>query len=142
MRARVWVVTAALVAVVSGGLAVAALLAWPRARLRAADDAVARVVLPGVARRVAAVDVHSAGAVEVAAAARSWERLPAPVRVSWFPARPYPQLLAEPTPGTMLAPDRQLTLTFSSPVRGVLGARRPRRSPAMPGRWRLLDAHT
>jgi peptidoglycan hydrolase-like protein with peptidoglycan-binding domain len=85
---------------------------------------------------------HSAGAIEVAAAARSWERLGAPVRVSWFPARPYPQLLAEPTPGTILAPERQLTLTFSSPIRDVLGALRPRLSPAMPGRWRLLDAHT
>ena len=85
---------------------------------------------------------HSAGAIEVAASARSWERLPAPVHVSWFPARPYPQLLAEPAPGTMLSPDRPLTLTFSSSVRDVLGARRPRLSPVAPGRWRLLDAHT
>jgi hypothetical protein len=254
VRARVWVVSAALVAVVSGGLAVAALLAWPSARLGAADDALARVVLPGFAGRVAAVDVRladgvmvpvqlrdgrlwplrrlgsgealtveltvrrpgwagwlvgrterrsftvetpaahllgrwlqvrarepvtvafdtpvslvslggadsqrlvkplavvpvgvvargsdSAGAIEVAAAARSWERLPAPVQVSWFPARPYPQLLAEPTPGTMLAPDRPLTLTFSSSVRDVLGARRPGLPPVVRGRWRLLDAHT
>jgi peptidoglycan hydrolase-like protein with peptidoglycan-binding domain len=254
MQARVWVVTAALVAVVSGGLAVAALFAWPSARLGAADDALARVVLPGFAGRVTAVDVHSAegvrlpvrlrdgrlwplgklgsgvrlrveltvrrpgwagwlvgrserrsftietprahlrgrwlqvkggapvavafdtpvsrvsfgsaaprqlvrpsavvrlgmfargsqsaGAIEVAAAARSWEQLPAPVRVSWFPARPYPQLLADPRPGTMLAPERRLTLTFSSPVAAVLGARRPRLLPVTPGRWRLLDAHT
>ena len=84
----------------------------------------------------------SAGTIEVAAAARSWEQLPAPVRVSWFPARPYPQLLAEPRPGTRLPPARQLTLTFSSPVRDALGARRPRLSPVTPGRWRQPDAHT
>ena len=237
MRARVWVVSAALVAAVSGGLAVAALLAWPSARLGASDDALARIVLPGFAGTVAAVDARSAagvrvpvqlrdgrlwplrtlrsgerltveltvrrpgwagwlvgrrerrsftvetptahllgrwlqvragepvtvafdtpvslvslrgagsrrlvkpsavvpvgvvargsdsaGAIEVAAAARSWERLPAPTQVSWFPARPYPQLLAEPAPGTMLAPERPLTLTFSSSVRDVLGTAAP-----------------
>jgi peptidoglycan hydrolase-like protein with peptidoglycan-binding domain len=91
---------------------------------------------------VVARGARSAGAIEVAAATRSWERLPAPVRVSWFPARPYPQLLAEPKPGTPLPPDRQLTLTFSSPVGDVLGASRPRLSPATPGRWRQPDAHT
>ena len=91
---------------------------------------------------VVGVGSHSAGSVEVAAAARSWERLTPPVRVSWFPARPYPQLLAEPTLATPLAPDRQLTFTFSSPVRVLLGTGSPRLSPAVPGRWRLLDAHT
>jgi peptidoglycan hydrolase-like protein with peptidoglycan-binding domain len=85
---------------------------------------------------------HAAGVVQVAAAARSWERLPSPVKVSWFPARPYPQLLAEPWPGGALQPRRQLTLTFSSPVRDVLAGSRPRVSPATPGHWRLLDAHT
>ncbi|MGZ4198959.1 MAG: L,D-transpeptidase family protein, partial [Thermoleophilia bacterium] len=34
------------------------------------------------------------------------------------------------------------TLTFSSPLRDVLGAARPRLVPAAPGRWRQLDAHT
>jgi len=85
---------------------------------------------------------HSAGEVDVAAAARSWERLSKPVRVSWFPARPYPQLLAEPGPAVRLSPAGQLTLTFSQTVQDVLGAARPRLSPATPGHWRLLDAHT
>jgi hypothetical protein len=84
---------------------------------------------------------HSAGAIEVAAAARSWERLPAPAWVSWFPERPYPQLMTEPRPGATLAPGGQLTLTFSGSISRVLGTRRPRLSPATPGRWRLLDAH-
>jgi hypothetical protein len=86
--------------------------------------------------------VHSTGAVDVAAAARSWERPSAPVRVNWFPARPYPQLLARPTPGTVIGPKRRFTLTFSSPVSEVLGTRRPRLSPALPGHWHLLDEHT
>ena len=214
--------TAVLVGVVCAALAGLALLAWPQARLGPADDALARVVLPGFAGRVATIEVHSAdgtrvpvrlrqgrlwplrelaggerlkvvltvrrpgwaswlvgrserrtftietpsahllvhwlqvkagepvtvafdrpvslvslgkarprrlaspravvplglvatgshsaGSIEVAAAARSWERLSAPVWVSWFPARPYPQLLAEPSPGATLSPGGQLTL--------------------------------
>jgi hypothetical protein len=253
IRVRIWVVAAVLV-LTCGGLAAAALIAWPRARLGAADDALARIVLPAFAGRVTHIEVRSAGGpavpvqlrhgkvwplrrldsgvrltvsltvtrpgwagwlvgsterrsftiatprahlrgrwlqvktgapvtvafdspvrlvalggaparrlsrprvvvpvglvargsgsagtVEVAAAARSWERLPAPVRVSWFPARAYPQLLAEPRPGARLIPGRQLTLTFSSPVRDALGTRRPRLSPATPGLWRQPDAHT
>ena len=64
------------------------------------------------------------------------------MQVSWFPARPYPQLLAEPEPTARLAPAGQLTLTFSDSIANVLGAARPRLSPATPGRWRALDAHT
>jgi L,D-transpeptidase catalytic domain len=84
----------------------------------------------------------SAGTIEVAAAARSWEKLPAAVRVTWFPAQPYPQLLAEPSPAATLAPTGQLTLTFSDSVRDELGTGLPRLSPATPGRWQTLDAHT
>jgi peptidoglycan hydrolase-like protein with peptidoglycan-binding domain len=85
---------------------------------------------------------HATGAVDVAVAARTWERPSAPVRVKWFPARPYPQLLAKPTPGSTIGPKRQFTLTFSKPVSEVLGSRRPRLSPALTGHWRLLDEHT
>jgi peptidoglycan hydrolase-like protein with peptidoglycan-binding domain len=85
---------------------------------------------------------HRAGSVEVAAAARVWERLSVPVQVSWFPARSYPQLLVDPKPAARLSPIGPLTLTFSEPVADVLGAQRPRVSPATTGRWRLLDAHT
>ena len=85
---------------------------------------------------------HAAGAVRIAAVARPWERLPRTERVSWFPARPYPQLLAAPRAGAKVAPVGQLTLTFSEPVRDVLGSRRPTLEPAVAGGWRLLDDHT
>ena len=62
---RFWVLTAALVGVVFAVLAGVALLAWPQARLGSADDALARVVLPGVAGRVVTVDVHSADGTRV-----------------------------------------------------------------------------
>ncbi len=85
---------------------------------------------------------QSAGAIEVAAAARSWEVLPTPTWVSWFVARPYPQMLVEPATTATLAPGAQLTLTFSGSIANILGAARPRLSPAVPGSWQALDAHT
>jgi len=98
-----------------------------------------RTVVPlGVVARGAT----SAGTAKVAAAVRPWERLSVPVRVSWFVPRPRAQVLAEPKPGATIAPSRRLTLTFSVPVEQALGSRLPRLVPAMPGRWRQLDAHT
>jgi hypothetical protein len=95
----------------------------------------------------AAVDVGrtatgsgAVGSVVVAAAARSWEHLSPPVRVTWFPAKPYPQALVSPTPGAELSPAQPLKLTFSSPVEDVLGARLP--AVDAPGSWRTLDDHT
>ena len=97
---------------------------------------------PTVPTGLIARGAHAAGSIEVAAAARPWERLSAPVRVSWFPARPYPQLLSTPRSGGFLDPGGPLRLTFSSPVAEVLGDARPRLYPAVAGHWRLSDAHT
>jgi len=85
---------------------------------------------------------RTSGTIVVAAAARSWERLGRPVTVTWFPARPYPQVLAQPALATHLLPSRPVRLTFSVPVHDVLGEQRPQLEPATPGRWKLLDAHT
>jgi peptidoglycan hydrolase-like protein with peptidoglycan-binding domain len=78
----------------------------------------------------------------VGAAARSWEQLSAPVRVSWFTVRQDTQLLTVPSRSTMLAPTSTLTLIFSEPVAEVLGSARPTLIPATVGRWHLIDAHT
>ena len=83
-----------------------------------------------------------AGSVMVSAVPRQWEQLPRPWRVSWFPARKQPQFLVEPVPGSSLAPDHPITLTFSQPVQKVIGTSRPTITPATAGRWRLPDAHT
>jgi L,D-transpeptidase catalytic domain len=114
---------------------------------------VSRVRIDGTARNidepetVVSVGVRArgdnkAGAVEVAAAARSWERLSTPAQVSWFPARDYPQLLATPVPTVAVAPGSPLRLTFSQPIRQVLGSALPKVKPATPGIWRTLDSHT
>jgi peptidoglycan hydrolase-like protein with peptidoglycan-binding domain len=91
---------------------------------------------------VVAGGADSAGAVQVAAAARSWERLSRPVRVSWFAARSPAQLLAEPRPGSAIGPVHSLTLTFARPVGEALGGRLPTLRPASPGHWWRVDPHT
>jgi hypothetical protein len=83
-----------------------------------------------------------AGTVAVAAAARTWERLGRPVRVSWFPPANSPVALTSPMPGARLAPAAPIRLTFSEPVADVLGGSRPQLSPRTPGRWRQPDSHT
>jgi hypothetical protein len=53
------------VGAVLAGLAGTALLAWPSVRLGATDDALARIVLPGFAGEVTAVDGRSADGTRV-----------------------------------------------------------------------------
>ena len=84
----------------------------------------------------------SAGTVSVSAAARRWETLSQPVRVSWFVAGAGTTIVSDPAPGRRVRPDGALTLTFARPVAAVLGSRLPRIVPATRGRWTRLDANT
>ncbi len=83
-----------------------------------------------------------AGSVEVAAAARPWERLGPPVKVTWFPRARKPVVLARPSPGARLSPLTPLQLTFSKPLSDVLGDHDPKLTPDVPGRWQHTDSHT
>ncbi len=84
----------------------------------------------------------AAGSVEVVAAARSWERLGAPIAVSWFPPARSPVVISNPSPGSRLAPATPIRLTFSRPLAAVLGSARPKLSPRIHGRWHQADSHT
>jgi hypothetical protein len=86
--------------------------------------------------------VGLAGSAGVAAVARSWERLPRPTTVTWFPPGRTARLLASPKPGSRLRPRTPLVLTFSEPIGAVLHGREPLLRPQTPGRWRTLDSHT
>jgi peptidoglycan hydrolase-like protein with peptidoglycan-binding domain len=99
-------------------------------------DGVRRSLALALGRRAAA------GTVEVAAAARPWERLGSPVAVSWFPPANRPVVVSSPTPGARLAPNAPIRLTFSKPVASALAGAQPRLSPSTPGRWRQTDSHT
>jgi hypothetical protein len=84
----------------------------------------------------------AAGSVAVAAAARPWEKLGAPIEVSWFPQSQLPVVLVSPAPGAQADPLTPIRLTFSSPVARVLGDAKPQLVPAVTGSWSTLDAHT
>jgi len=109
------------------------------------DAPVDRVSLAGAlvaGRTVTLPRRAAAGSVSVAAAARPWERLGAPVRVTWFPLVPRPVVLASPRPRARMAPSTPIRLTFSQPVSRVLGGKEPTLLPALAGRWVTVDDHT
>ncbi len=91
---------------------------------------------------VAAVGETAAGTALVAGAPQRWERLPSPVRVSWFSGGPAPKVLVRPAPMTRLAPSAPIVLTFSRPVAEVLGAARPVVIPRTSGAWHEPNANT
>jgi peptidoglycan hydrolase-like protein with peptidoglycan-binding domain len=77
------------------------------------------------------------GSTTVAAAARPWERLGAPVRVTWFPKSDQPVVLASPASGAKISPLTPLRLTFSRPV-----STSDRPSLPVAGKWTQPDSHT
>ena len=83
-----------------------------------------------------------AGSVAIAAAVRPWERLGAPVRVSWFPRSKRPVVLVSPGPDVRAKPFAPIRLTFSEPVARLFAGRRPTVIPNAGGRWLALDDHT
>jgi hypothetical protein len=83
-----------------------------------------------------------AGSVEVAAAARPWEKLGPAERVTWFPAADVPVVLASPGPYAQISPLTPLRLTFSQTLAAAFGSKQPTLSPSIPGHWTQADTHT
>ena len=83
-----------------------------------------------------------AGTVGLAAAARRWERLGAPLRLTWFPPAPRSAVLVSPAPRATVSPLAPIRLTFQKPVAAVFGSVAPRFSTSVPGRWLTVDTHT
>jgi peptidoglycan hydrolase-like protein with peptidoglycan-binding domain len=85
---------------------------------------------------------RSSGTVAVSSAARRWERLGAPVRLTWFPPSRLPVILVSPTTAGRISPRAPIRLTFSRPLSKVIGATRPRFLSGVRGRWQTSDSHT
>jgi peptidoglycan hydrolase-like protein with peptidoglycan-binding domain len=109
------------------------------------ESPVDRVSVAGarIAGRTATLPTKTAaGSVVVAAAARPWEKLGAPVRVTWFPRSDKPVVLASPGPNARANPLAPIKLTFSEPVSRLLGDKEPTLVPSVTGRWSTVDDHT
>jgi peptidoglycan hydrolase-like protein with peptidoglycan-binding domain len=101
-----------------------------------------RVVLAGGRRVVSLGHQAASGTVDVSSAVRSWERLGAPVPVSWFPVSSQPVVLVSPPAGHQISPLARIRLTFSQPLKEATGGTMPRLSPDVPGSWSATDSHT
>ncbi len=109
------------------------------------DSLVDRVSARGAevsGRRVTVPTKTPAGSLLVRSAARPWERLGSPVRVTWFPQSDRPVVLASPGPKERAGPLSPIRLTFSAPVASVLGDAKPTVVPAVAGDWATTDSHT
>ena len=69
-------------------------------------------------------------------------RCPPSRQISWFPAGTKATAVATPAPGTRITPDTKITLTFSKPVRKVLGRNLPPVTPRKAGAWHEINSHT
>jgi hypothetical protein len=115
----------------------------PRVRFDTAVSAVSfghgRAAASGLS---VALPARPGGSVQVAVAARTWERLGPAVRVTWFPPANVPVVRASPAADTQISPLDPLQLTFSAPLDDVLGSQQPVLTPSVPGRWVHADSHT
>jgi peptidoglycan hydrolase-like protein with peptidoglycan-binding domain len=117
-------------------------LAFDRAVSDVSVDATRDDAFERGSRTVSLRGRQAAGSVSVAVAARSWERLGAPVTASWFPRADGPVAIVSPAPGAKLSPATPIRITFSQPVSEALGSQRPHFSTAVPGAWHATDSHT
>jgi hypothetical protein len=83
-----------------------------------------------------------AGQIQVAWAPTAWERPGKAKTVTWFPATGSPIVASSPTAGTTISASTPLELTFSKPVKKILGAADPQLSPEVDGKWSRVNAHT
>jgi len=94
------------------------------------------------AREVVLGRLGDAGSVGVSAVVRSWERLAAPVNVTWFPAGGPPRMLVSPGPGSTIGLDAPLWLTVSEPVSKLFHSHLPWLGPSSQGSWKAVGTHT
>jgi hypothetical protein len=62
--------------------------------------------------------------------------------VTWFPATGKPTIAANPIAGSTISASTPLELTFSKPVKKVLGSEKPTLSPEVKGKWSQPNPHS
>lgn len=84
----------------------------------------------------------AAGQMLVAAAAQPWEHVGKFKSVTWFPATGTPTVAATPTAGSAISASTAVEITFSKPVKKILGSEKPKLSPEIDGKWSQPSSHT
>jgi hypothetical protein len=83
-----------------------------------------------------------AGQVQVRWATKSWEHPGKTKTVTWFPATGTPTIAAAPTAGSTISASTPIEITFSKPVKKILGSEDPKLSPEVDGKWSQPSPHT
>jgi lipoprotein-anchoring transpeptidase ErfK/SrfK len=83
-----------------------------------------------------------AGQMQVAWAAQLWEHLGKTKTVTWFPASGKPTIATSPIAGSVISASTPIEITFSRPVKKVLGSQEPKLSPEVDGKWSQPNPHT
>ncbi len=87
-------------------------------------------------------DQPAAGQMIVAAAVQPWEHPGKFKSVTWFPATGKPTIAANPTAGSTISASTPIEITFSKPVKKILGSEKPKLSPEVDGKWSQPNPHT
>jgi hypothetical protein len=83
-----------------------------------------------------------AGSVEVKWAATKWEHPGKTKTVTWFPATGKPTIATAPIAGSTISASTPIEITFSKPVKKILGSEDPKLSPEVDGKWSQPSPHT
>ncbi len=83
-----------------------------------------------------------AGQMQIRWAAVKWEHPGKAKTVTWFPATGTPTVAATPTAGSTISASTPIEITFSKPVKKILGAEDPKLSPEVDGKWTQPSPHT
>jgi hypothetical protein len=78
----------------------------------------------------------------VAAAPEPWEHIGKFKSVTWFPATGTPTVAATPTAGSTISASTPIEITFSKPVKKILGSEKPKLSPEVDGKWSQPNPHS
>jgi hypothetical protein len=83
-----------------------------------------------------------AGQMQVSWAAQPWEHPGKPKTVTWFPATGTPTIATTPIAGSTISASTPIEITFSKPVKKILGSEDPKLSPEVDGKWSQPSPHT
>ena len=84
----------------------------------------------------------AAGQMQISWAAMPWEHPGKPKTVTWFPGTGTPTIAATPIAGSTISASTPIEITFSKPVKKVLGSEKPTLSPEVDGKWSQPNPHT